>query len=216
MISCTTSPVLLTPLQTASRMLRTGFARDTTLFWNANISLGSSGLTLFLLLRYFGGVGDGGAAGLVKDIILDTGGGLNWLTVRQLARPHLSSPFLSVYLVRAKTQCSASSPCPRFQVDSNTQTAAASGSAFIGTPRALRLSCGSVGSTFFISEGNACVLPPTARTPRVGIRHLTCLQHRCRLDVHIRLRLLRRPHVQRIWILLGSSTQLIVLACSDV
>ena len=35
--------------------------------------------------RYFGGVGDGGAAGLVKDIILDTGGGLNWLTVRPQA-----------------------------------------------------------------------------------------------------------------------------------
>ena len=46
-------------------------------------------------------------------------------------------------------------------MDSNTQTASSSGSAFIGTPRALRLACGSAGSTFVISEGNACVLPPS-------------------------------------------------------
>jgi hypothetical protein len=46
-------------------------------------------MTLLLLCRYFGAVGDGGAAGLVKDIILDTAGDLNWLTVRP-ARAHLS------------------------------------------------------------------------------------------------------------------------------
>lgn len=126
-------------------------------------------LMLRVLCRYFSAVGDGGAAGLIKDIILDTGGNLNWLTVRlPCAR-----------LLRAITLCLVSflhafhvphpvtlNPFPSriisqpvSKVDSNTQTAAASGSDFIGTPRALRLSCGSAGSTFVISEGNACVLP---------------------------------------------------------
>jgi hypothetical protein len=53
-------------------------------------------------------------------------------------------------------------PSHVFKVDPNTQTAAAPGSAFIDTPRALRLSCGSAGSTFVISEGNACVTSHTA------------------------------------------------------
>jgi hypothetical protein len=126
-------------------------------------------LMLRVLCRYFSAVGDGGAAGLVKDIILDTGGNLNWLTVR----------LLCARLLRAITLCLVSFlhalhvphpvtlnpfpsriiPQPVSKVDSNTQTAAASGSDFIGTPRALRLSCGSAGSTFVISEGNACVLP---------------------------------------------------------
>ena len=48
--------------------------------------------------RYFGAMGGGGAAGLVKDIILDTGGNLNWLTVRPACACSLFTvPFLVLF-----------------------------------------------------------------------------------------------------------------------
>jgi hypothetical protein len=72
------------------------------------LSVAPRRLMLRVLCRYFSAVGDGGAAGLVKDIILDTGGNLNWLTVRLPCARLLRAITLS-YLAFACSSC----PPPR-------------------------------------------------------------------------------------------------------